>query len=284
MMEKIGIVGCGQMGAGIAEVAAKAGLDVVAREINEDLLTKAQGRIEKSLRRAVEKGKLDEAGLEAALGAITFTTDLDAMSDREIVIEAVPENEELKLEVFRSLDSIAPDGAVLASNTSSLPITRLSTATQRPENVVGMHFFNPVPIMALVELVTTVLTSDETKTRARAFAEGPLGKSVIEATDRAGFVVNMLLVPYMTEAMRMYEAGFASSEDIDTAMRLGVNHPMGPLELADFIGLDTMKFVADVLFEEFKLPQYAPPPLLIRMVEAGLLGRKTGRGFYDYSS
>lgn len=281
-MQKIGIVGCGQMGAGLAEVAAKAGLDVVAREVNDDLLGLAQERIEKSLQRAVEKGKLNEAGREAALGSIEFTTELDAMSDRDIVIEAVPENEALKLEIFAALDSIAPDEAILASNTSSLPITRLARATRRPDKVVGMHFFNPVPVMALMELVTTVLTSDETKTRARSFAEDALGKSVIEAKDRAGFIVNMLLVPYMTEAMKMYEAGFASAEDIDAGMRLGANHPMGPLELADFIGLDTMKFVADVLFDEFKQPQYAPPPLLVRMVEAGLLGRKTGRGFYDY--
>ena len=281
-MQKVGIVGCGQMGAGIVEIAAKAGLDVVAKEINDDLLGKAQARVEKSLRRAVEKGKLDEAGMESALGSIDFTTELDAMSDRDIVIEAVPEKEDLKLEIFAALDGIAPDSAILASNTSSLPITRLARATQRPENVVGMHFFNPVPVMALMELVSTVLTSDETKARARAFAEGSLGKTVIEAKDRAGFIVNMLLVPYMTEAMKMYEAGFASAEDIDAGMRLGANHPMGPLELSDYIGLDTMKFVADVLFDEFKQPQYAPPPILVRMVEAGLLGRKTGRGFYDY--
>lgn len=282
-MQKVGIVGCGQMGAGIAEIAAKAGLDVVAREVNDDLLGKAQSRIEKSLRRAVEKGKLDEAGMESALGAIDFTTDLDAMGDSDIVIEAVPENESLKLEIFSALDGIAKDAAILASNTSSLSITRIGNATQRPENVVGMHFFNPVPVMALMELVSTVMTSEDTKARARAFAAESLGKSVIDAKDRAGFIVNMLLVPYMTEAMKMYEAGFASAEDIDAGMRLGANHPMGPLELSDYIGLDTMKFVADVLFEEFKQPQYAPPPLLIRMVEAGLLGRKTGRGFYDYS-
>ncbi len=282
-MQKVGIVGCGQMGAGIAEVAAKAGLDVVAREVNDDLLGKAHARIEKSLRRAVERGKLEEAGMEKALGSIEFTTELDAMADRDIVIEAVPENEDLKLEIFGALDGLAADGAILASNTSSLPITRLARATERPESVVGMHFFNPVPVMALMELVSTVLTSDDTKARARAFAEEQLGKSVIDAKDRAGFIVNMLLVPYLTEAMKMYEAGFASAEDIDAGMRLGANHPMGPLELSDFIGLDTMKFVADVLFEEFKQPQYAPPPLLVRMVEAGLLGRKTGRGFYDYT-
>ncbi len=282
-MQKLGIVGVGQMGAGIAEVAAKAGVDVVAREIDADLLGKAQARIEKSLRRAVERGKLDEAGMESALGGIDFTTDLAAMADRELIVEAATENEDLKLSIFSDLDRIALDGAILASNTSSLPITRLARATRRPEHVVGMHFFNPVPVMGLMELVTTVLTSDETRNRARAFAEEKMGKTVIDAKDRAGFIVNMLLVPYMTEAMRMYEEGFASAEDIDAGMRLGANHPMGPLELADFIGLDTMKFVADVLFDEFKKPQYAPPPLLVRMVEAGLLGRKTGRGFYEYS-
>lgn len=283
-MQKLGIVGAGQMGSGIAEVAAKAGVDVVAREVNQDLLAAAQTRIERSLTRAVERGKMEQAAMEAALGSIAFTTDLDAMSDRDIVIEAVTENEDLKLEIFTTLDGIVPDGAILASNTSSLPITRLARATNRPESVVGMHFFNPVPVMALMELVSTVLTADDTKVRARGFAENTLGKTVIDAKDRAGFIVNMLLVPYMTEAMKMYEAGFASAEDIDAGMRLGANHPMGPLELADFIGLDTMKFVADVLFDEFKNPVYAPPPLLVRMVEAGLLGRKTGRGFYDYSA
>lgn len=283
-MQKLGIVGAGQMGSGIAEVAAKAGVDVVAREVNRDLLAAAQTRIERSLTRAVERGKMEQAAMEAALGSIAFTTDLDAMSDRDIVIEAVTENEDLKLEIFTTLDGIVPDGAILASNTSSLPITRLARATNRPESVVGMHFFNPVPVMALMELVSTVLTADDTKVRARGFAENTLGKTVIDAKDRAGFIVNMLLVPYMTEAMKMYEAGFASAEDIDAGMRLGANHPMGPLELADFIGLDTMKFVADVLFDEFKNPVYAPPPLLVRMVEAGLLGRKTGRGFYDYSA
>lgn len=283
-MQKLGIVGAGQMGSGIAEVAAKAGVDVVAREVNQDLLAAAQTRIERSLTRAVERGKMEQAAMEAALGSIAFTTDLDAMSDRDIVIEAVTENEDLKLEIFTTLDGIVPDGAILASNTSSLPITRLARATNRPESVVGMHFFNPVPVMALMELVSTVLTADDTKVRARGFAENTLGKTVIDAKDRAGFIVNMLLVPCMTEAMKMYEAGFASAEDIDAGMRLGANHPMGPLELADFIGLDTMKFVADVLFDEFKNPVYAPPPLLVRMVEAGLLGRKTGRGFYDYSA
>ncbi len=208
---------------------------------------------------------------------------MEAMADRQLVIEAVIEYEPLKLEIFGDLDRIVTaDDAILASNTSSLPITRIAKATKRPEHVVGMHFFNPVPVMKLMELITTVLTDPAVAGQAEAFATETLAKTVVKSKDRAGFVVNMLLVPYMTEAIRMYEQGFASAEDIDNGMKLGANHPMGPLELSDFVGLDTMKLVADVLFEEFKLPQYAPPPLLVRMVEAGLLGRKTGRGFYDY--
>lgn len=205
------------------------------------------------------------------------------MADRELVVEAVIEYEPLKLEIFADLDRIVTaDDAILASNTSSLPITRIAKATERPEQVVGMHFFNPVPVMKLMELITTVLTDPAVAAQAETFATETLVKTVVKSKDRAGFVVNMLLVPYMTEAIRMYEQGFASAEDIDNGMKLGANHPMGPLELSDFVGLDTMKLVADVLFEEFKLPQYAPPPLLVRMVEAGLLGRKTGRGFYEY--
>jgi 3-hydroxybutyryl-CoA dehydrogenase len=205
------------------------------------------------------------------------------MADRQLVIEAVVEHEPLKLEIFKALDNIVTSGeAIFASNTSSLPITRLATYTNRPDHVIGMHFFNPVPVMRLMELITTVVTDPEVAVTAETFATETLSKTVIKAKDRAGFVVNLLLVPYMTEAMRMYEAGHATAEDIDNGMKLGANHPMGPLELADFIGLDTMKLVADVLFEEYKLPQYAPPPLLVRMVEAGMLGRKTARGFYQY--
>ena len=283
-IERVGIIGGGQMGAGIAEICARADVDVIVREITQDAAAAGEARIQKSLDRAVSRGKLDETAAEAIMGRVQFTTDLDAMADRQLVIEAVIEHEPLKREIFTELDRIVTaDDAILASNTSSLPITRLGTATQRPEHVIGMHFFNPVPVMALMELVTTVLTDDSTAAKAEAFATDVLGKSVIRAKDRAGFIVNMLLVPFLTEAMRMYEQGFATREDIDAGMRLGANHPMGPLELSDFIGLDTMKLVADVLYDEFKLPQYAPPPLLVRMVEAGLLGRKTGRGFYDYS-
>jgi 3-hydroxybutyryl-CoA dehydrogenase len=281
-IDKVGIVGGGQMGAGIAEVCAKGGVDVIVREISQAAAAAGEARIQKSLDRAVGRGKLEQDVANAIIGRVHFTTDLDAMADRDLVIEAVIEHEPLKREIFTELDRIAADGAILASNTSSLPITRLAKATQRPESVVGMHFFNPVPVMALMELVTTVLTDETVAAAAEGFATDILGKSVIRAKDRAGFIVNMLLVPFLTEAMRMYEQGFASREDIDAGMRLGANHPMGPLELSDFIGLDTMKLVADVLFDEFKLPQYAAPPLLVRMVEAGLLGRKTGRGFYEY--
>jgi 3-hydroxybutyryl-CoA dehydrogenase len=240
------------------------------------------GRIEASLSRAVERGKLESTERDAIHQRIRVSTELADQSDRQIVIEAATENEALKAQIFTDLDQVvtAPD-AILASNTSSIPITRLAAATTRPQQVVGLHFFNPVPVMALVELVTTVKTAADVENGARVFAES-LGKTVIGAKDRAGFVVNMLLVPYLLAAIRMYETGVASAEDIDTGMRLGANHPMGPLELTDFVGLDTTKFVADVLFDEFKEPLYASPPLLTRMVEAGLLGRKSGRGFYRY--
>ncbi len=210
-----------------------------------------------------------------------MATDFDRQSDRQLIIEAATENEDLKKQIFANLDELAPEETILASNTSSIPITRLAAATGRADRVVGLHFFNPVPVMALVELVTTVKTDEATSSTVRSYAED-LGKTVILAKDRAGFVVNMLLIPYMLSAIRMYETGVASAEDIDTGMRLGANHPMGPLQLTDFVGLDTTKFVADVLFEEFKEPLYASPPLLTRMVEAGLHGRKTGQGFYTY--
>jgi 3-hydroxybutyryl-CoA dehydrogenase len=230
----------------------------------------------------VERGKITQSEGEAISSRISFGTELEEQADRLIVIEAATENEALKRELFSRLDRVGTDGdAILASNTSSIPITRLASATSRPDHVVGLHFFNPVPVMALVELVTTVRSDPGVESRAQTFAES-LGKTVIRAKDRAGFVVNMLLIPYMLSAVRMLEGGFATREDIDAGMRLGANHPMGPLELADFVGLDTTKFVADVLFDEFKEPLYASPPLLTRMVESGLHGRKTGRGFYHY--
>ncbi|MDX1447780.1 MAG: 3-hydroxybutyryl-CoA dehydrogenase [Acidimicrobiia bacterium] len=281
-IDRLGVVGGGQMGAGIAEVAARGGTDVKVMEVNAELAERALERITRSLDRAVDRGKLEQSERDAAVGRLSFTTDLGEFDDRELVIEAVTEDETLKLDIFRTLDEATPADAILASNTSSIPITRLAAGTKRPESVVGMHFFNPVPVMALMELVTTVRTDSEVAGRAPASAEDVLAKTVIRAKDRGGFVVNMLLVPYLLGGIRMYEAGVASREDIDTGMRLGANHPMGPLELSDFIGLDTMKLVADVLFDEFKEPLYASPPLLTRMVEAGLLGRKTGQGFYEY--
>jgi 3-hydroxybutyryl-CoA dehydrogenase len=284
MIERVGVVGGGQMGAGIAEIAARAGSNVLVREVNAELAEKAQARIAGSLAKAVERGKLSEADRDATLGRLDYTTELADMADRQLVIEAVTEDEALKLDIFRALDAaVTSPGAILASNTSSIPITRLAAVTSRPDHVVGMHFFNPVPVMALMELVTTVRSDASVEARAEAYANEVLGKTVIRAKDRGGFVVNMLLVPYLLGAIRMYEAGVATAEDIDTGMKLGANHPMGPLTLCDFIGLDTMKLVADVLFDEYKEPLYASPPLLTRMVEAGLLGRKTGRGFYSYA-
>ena len=280
--ERVGVIGGGLMGSGIAEVFARAGSQVVVHEIDANAAEAAQARIEASLARAVERGKLEASSRDQALAGIMVSTDLADQADRRLVIEAANENEALKRQIFADLDAVVVDrDAILASNTSSIPITRLASVTSRPDHVVGLHFFNPVPIMALVEMVTTVMTAPEVAARARSYAEG-LEKTVIESRDRAGFIVNMLLVPYLLGAIKMLEAGFATREDIDTGMRLGANHPMGPLELSDFVGLDTMKLIADVLFDEFKDPMYASPPLLTRLVEAGLLGRKTGRGFYEY--
>lgn len=281
-IERVGIIGGGLMGSGIAEVCARAGSDVIVHEINAEVAEEAIGRIEKSLDRAVERDKLDQTGRSEILSRITLSTDLTEQADRQLVVEAATENEELKKQIFTDLDEIVTDpDAIFASNTSSIPITRIASVTSRPSHVVGLHFFNPVPVMTLVELVTTVMSDPDVENRAQAYAES-VGKTVIRAKDRAGFVVNMLLIPFLLGAVRMYETGVATKEDIDTAMRLGANHPMGPLELADFVGLDTTKYVADVLFEEYKEPLYASPPLLTRMVEAGLHGRKTGQGFYDY--
>ena len=281
-ISKLGVVGGGQMGAGIAEVAAKSGTDVLVMEVNAELAERSLDRITRSLDKAVDRGKLEASQRDAALAKISYTTDLAEFSDRDLAIEAVTENEQLKLDIFRALDEAMGADAILASNTSSIPITRLGAVTERPEAVIGMHFFNPVPVMALMELVTTVRTDAAVADRAEGYARDVLGKTVIRAKDRGGFVVNMLLVPYLLGGIRMYEAGVASREDIDAGMRLGAAHPMGPLELADFVGLDTMKLVADVLFEEFKEPFYASPPILTRLVEAGRLGRKTGQGFYSY--
>jgi len=282
-IEKVGIVGGGQMGGGIAEVCAKAGIETVVVEVDEELAARSRQGIERSLDRAVRKGKLDEAGKAAALDRLTFATDRGALADRDLVVEAVVENEELKREIFADLDAIvASPEAILATNTSSIPITRIAGATRRPGSVVGMHFFNPAPVMPLVEIVHGALTEEETAGRAAAFAADRLGKVVVHARDRAGFIVNKLLCPYIFEAIRMYEEGFATKEDIDAAMVNGAGYPMGPLTLSDLIGNDTMLAVADAFMEEYQDPRYAAPPLLKRMVEAGLLGRKTGRGFYEY--
>ena len=271
------------MGAGIAEVSARAGMDVIIREVDAAAAEAGQARVTTSLDRGVRAGKLTEEQRDAALGHLHFTTDLDELADRQLVIEAVIEDEALKVDVFQALDKVVTDpAAILASNTSSIPIMKLGIATERPEQVIGIHFFNPVPVLRLVELVTSLLTSPATVDSAYRFSTDVLGKRVIRSQDRAGFVVNALLIPYILSAIRMMESGFATADDIDTGMVEGCNHPMGPLHLADLIGLDTTQAVAQSLYEEFKEPLYAPPPMLSRMVEAGLLGRKTGRGFYDY--
>jgi 3-hydroxybutyryl-CoA dehydrogenase len=273
------------MGSGIAEVCARAGLDVVVNEVTEGALTAGRARIEKSLARAVRNGKLTEEERAAAFDRIRFTSDLGEFADRQLVVEAVAENEQIKTEVFTGLDKVVEDPAALfASNTSSIPIMKLGMATSRPQQVIGIHFFNPVPVLKLVELVPSLLTGDETRARAQEFAETQLGKEVILSQDRAGFVVNALLVPYLLSAIRMLESGFASAEDIDTGMVQGCAHPMGPLALTDLIGLDTTKAIAESMYAEFKEPLYSPPPLLLRMVDAGLLGKKTNRGFYDYNT
>jgi 3-hydroxybutyryl-CoA dehydrogenase len=282
--ERVGVVGGGLMGSGIAEVCARANLDVLVAELNANALDAARSRIRGSLERATRNGKLSAAEASAAASRISYTAELDDFTDRDVVVEAVAEHEAVKAEVFTRLDKVLtrPD-ALLASNTSSIPIMKLAMATGRAEHVVGIHFFNPVPVLPLVELIPSLLTSPATVERATAFAGGVLGKTVIRAQDRAGFVVNALLIPYLLSAIRMLESGFTAAEDIDNGMVQGCAHPMGPLRLTDLIGLDTTKAVADSLYAEFKEPLYAPPPLLLRMVDAGLYGRKSGRGFYDYS-
>jgi 3-hydroxybutyryl-CoA dehydrogenase len=271
------------MGSGIAEIAARSGSDVVVVERDEAALAAGQERIEKSLSRAVSSGKVPEEEANLARGNLTFSTDFTSLSDRQLVIEAVAEDEDIKVSVFKTLDEVLDDPeAILATNTSSIPIIKLAMTTKRPEQVIGMHFFNPVPVLKLTELISSLLTSDETTQRVRDYATGPLKKRVITSPDRAGFVVNALLIPYLLSAIRMLESGFASAEDIDTGMVVGCAHPLGPLALTDLIGLDTTHAVADSLYAEFKEPHFAAPPLLSRMTQAGLLGRKTGQGFYSY--
>jgi 3-hydroxybutyryl-CoA dehydrogenase len=281
-MEQVGVVGSGIMGAGIAEVAARSGCDVVVREVTAELADAGRARIAASLERAVTRGRLAAADRDATLARIRTTTSLDDLADRDLVIEAVVEDEPTKTALYRELSAVVRPDCVLASNTSSIPISRLAAAAQGPERVLGMHFFNPVPVLPLVELVPSLRTGQSTVDAARAFTEDRLGKKTVLCKDRAGFVVNALLVPYLLAAVRMVEAGVATAEDVDTAMVAGANHPMGPLALTDLIGLDTTVAVAVSMYEEFKEPLYAAPPLLLRMVEAGLLGRKSGQGFFSY--
>ena len=277
----VGIIGCGLMGSGIAEVVARAGQNAVVLETSDELAQRGRQRIETSTLRAVERNRLDAGEREAVLGRVSVTTDVQDLADVDLVIEAATEDHDTKVGMFRRLDEVTKPEVILASNTSSIPIADLGVATSRPDKVLGMHFFNPVPVMGLIELVRAISTSDDTMTFGRAYGV-VLGKTTVESRDRAGFIVNALLIPYLNGAIRMLEDGFATREDIDTAVHLGLNHPMGPLQLIDLIGLDTHLFIANVLFEEFKEPTYAPPPLLRRMVTAGRLGRKVGRGFYDY--
>jgi 3-hydroxybutyryl-CoA dehydrogenase len=279
--DRVGVVGSGLMGSGIAEVCARAGADVVVVEASAEVADAGRARLRASLDRAESRGKVRSAA--EVLNRISVGSRLEALADRDLVIEAIVEDEAAKTDLFNRLDAIVEDqDAVLASNTSSIPIMKLAVATGRPEQVIGVHFFNPVPVMALVELVPSLLTAAATTERARSFVQDDLGKHPIACQDRAGFVVNALLIPFVLSAVRMLESGFATAEDIDHGLVRGAAHPQGPLALADLIGLDTTKAVAESLYEEFKEPLYAPPPLLARMVDAGLLGRKTGRGFYDY--
>jgi len=280
-IESVAILGGGFMGAGIAESAAIAGVPVIIRELPE-FIDAARARLEKSLDGAVKRGKLDAGQRAASLANITFTSELKDVADRDLVIEAVPENLDLKLSIMKSLDQIVSPDTILASNTSAIPIAQLGGVVSNPERVVGLHFFSPVPAMKLVEIVRALDTSDETVAAVTQFAQR-LGKHAIETKDRSGFVVNFLLTPYLMAAVRMFEEGFASREDIDAAMKLGAGHPMGPLTLCDFIGLDVLNAVCLSLYEEFKRPEYAPPPLMKRMIAAGRLGRKSGKGFYDYA-
>ncbi|MDV8001582.1 3-hydroxybutyryl-CoA dehydrogenase [Rhodococcus sp. IEGM 1408] len=280
---RVGVVGAGQMGAGIAEVCARAHVDVLVWESSRELSAAGRSRILDSLGRGVSSGKITEREREQAALRLRFTTDLGDFADRQLVIEAIVEDESAKTAVFRELDAVVTDPeAVLASNTSSIPIMKLGTCTAQPQRVIGMHFFNPVPVLPLVELVSTLETGTAIRQRAEAFAEQVLGKQVVHSADRSGAVVNALLIPYLLSAIRMAESGFATPEDIDKAMVLGCAHPMGPLTLSDLVGLDTVKAIADSMYTEFREPLYAPPPLLLRMVEAGRLGKKSGHGFYRY--
>lgn len=281
-IKTVGVLGAGLMGSGIAQVAAQAGFDTRVREVSDTLSARGLAGVEKQLARAVEKGKLSSDDRQATLGRLRFTTDLDPLAECDIVIEAVTEDLEVKNALWRELDALCPPGTIFASNTSSLTIAAMAAATSRADRMVGLHFFNPVPVMKLVEVVRTVTTSDTTFDAAFQFAR-QLGKEPIAAKDSSGFVVNLLLVPYMLDAVTALERGVASVEDIDKGMQLGTGHPMGPFTLLDFVGLDTTYKIAEIMFDEYREKRYAPPPLLRRMVLAGMYGRKSGKGFYDYS-
>jgi 3-hydroxybutyryl-CoA dehydrogenase len=281
-INNVGVVGCGLMGAGIVETCARAGYAVTVREINAELLQHGLHRVEKSMSKAVSRGKLTQEDMDAALARIEGTTDLTSLAGSDLAIEAVVENMALKKEVFATLDKLCAPEVILASNTSSLCITEIASVTSRPDRVLGMHFFNPVPVMPLLEIVRTFQTSEETLAIANTFGES-LGKKMVVAKDMPGFIVNRLLIPYALDAITMLQNGLATREDIDTAIKLGLNHPMGPLTLLDFVGLDTLLFIADAMYDEYKDPRFAAPPLLRQMVLAGHLGRKSGQGFYDYS-
>lgn len=283
MIELVGVIGGGTMGAGIAEVCARAGSSVIVLETTQEAADAAEARLDKSFARAVKSGRIDDGAAEKARRAITLTLDIADFADRDLVVEAAPEIESLKLDLFGKLDSVVKPEGILATNTSSIPVIKMANATKRPDKVVGVHFFNPVPVLPLVEIVVSLTTSEDTVSAVTEYAAETLGKKTIRAGDRAGFIVNALLIPYMVSAVRMLESGFASAEDIDDGMVNGCAHPMGPLRLADTVGLDVTLAVAESLYSEFRESHYAPPPLLQRMVDAGRLGRKTGRGFYEYS-
>jgi len=278
---EVGVVGCGLMGSGIAEVAARSGFSVVVREVTDDLLRRGLDRIDRSMARGVERGKLAAGDRDAARARIRGTTRLADLAGCDLVCEAIIENMEQKKALYRELDGLCPPDTVFASNTSSLSITEMASVMRRPERFLGLHFFNPVPVMKPVEMVRGLTTSEDTLALARAFAE-QLGKTVVACKDYPGFIVNLLLVPYLLDAIRALELGVATKEDIDTAVTLGLNHPMGPLTLLDFVGIDTTYYIAEAMFAEFKDARYAAPPLMRKMVLAGLHGRKTGRGFYVY--
>jgi len=282
-IKRVGVLGCGLMGSGIAQVAASAGYETIVRDVSKELLDRGRAGIEKSLAKFVEKGKLDAAARDATLKRLTFTTTVADLKGADIVIEAITEDLALKNALYKELDGLCGPATIFASNTSSLTIAELAAATKRADRFVGLHFFNPVPLMQLVEVVRTVTTSDEAFKRAFAFAKS-LGKEAVAAKDNSGFIVNLLLVPYLLDAIRAVERGVGSVPDVDKAMQLGCGYPMGPLTLLDFVGLDTTYHIAEIMFKEYREQRYAPPPLLKRMVLAGMCGKKSGKGFYDYSA